>query len=91
MGKDYETRFRESGKGVAGYADFGALGDGKTDDTPALTRATVNKLRRGSAIDVIGCTNFAHDKPFLTLLPLASTPLRGFSATPTPSSMVTNP
>jgi polygalacturonase len=47
MGKDYETRFRESGKGVAGYADFGALGDGKTDDTPALTRAHTYANKQG--------------------------------------------
>ncbi|MDR0450565.1 MAG: hypothetical protein LBH26_04795 [Treponema sp.] len=47
MGSDYETCFGESGKSVVGYADFGALGDGKTDDTPALIRAHTYANKQG--------------------------------------------
>jgi hypothetical protein len=44
----------------------------------------VNKFRRGSTWVPKNKVLLHHKKPFLTLLPLAPTPLRGFSATPTP-------
>jgi hypothetical protein len=42
-----------------------------------------NKSRRGSAIDGKAQQILPYIPHFLTLLPLAPTPLRGFSATPT--------
>jgi hypothetical protein len=44
---------------------------------------TVNKLRRGSTWVPKNKIFLPHEQSFLTLLPLATTPLRGFSATPT--------